>query len=395
MLPTIHIYKMSWNFIGPESANAYRSARRETYAQKYGAPYANAYSNIPKGAIPLKKAVWYSYPNPADGGKTMTLGLGRYRRYGRGRRAAPRRRRVARRKVVRRKTRKVRRVAAPRRRRATRRSYRRAPARRRVSRYRYGRGGYFGDLLSSIKSGVEDAYEDVTHPGNFLGDVGSRIGSWLGGGSGTLGNIGGSAGRYLGNAMGNLAGAGNVSAARNLLCGTGKYRRRTGLGAYDDPGASFSALSNIPSMNAAQNALQDAATMKQDIPLIVNVSEGEVTIRNREYVGDITSRGNAFNLSKKITLNPGISPEEGGAFPWLSGIARHFQQYRFEGLTYEFVSTSGVSSVSQALGEVIIATNYNVTDPAPVNKQQMVSQAFSVTRSPFTLVKFVESRSTT
>lgn len=103
-----------------------------------------------------------------------------------------------------------------------------------------------------------------------------------------------------------------------------------------------------------------------------------VTVRHREYLGDISSTS-AFTNSSYV-INPGNQT----TFPWLSMIADQFEQYRFNGLIFEFVSTSAdaLNSTNTALGNVILATDYDAEDSAYANQQQMLSAMFSNSGKP-------------
>lgn len=103
-----------------------------------------------------------------------------------------------------------------------------------------------------------------------------------------------------------------------------------------------------------------------------------VTIKHREYLGDIT--GSTAFSSRSWSLNPG----DDTTFPWLSGVASNFQQYRFKGLLFEFVSTSAdaLNSTNTALGTVVMATQYNVNRPNFVSKQEMEAYEFSCSTRP-------------
>lgn len=98
-----------------------------------------------------------------------------------------------------------------------------------------------------------------------------------------------------------------------------------------------------------------------------------VRIRHREYIGDISSTTSFTNRSYSI------NPSNADAFPWLSVISDQFEQYRFNGLIFEFISTSAdaLNSTNTALGTVILATDYDAEDSAFVNQQQMLSTMFS------------------
>jgi len=121
------------------------------------------------------------------------------------------------------------------------------------------------------------------------------------------------------------------------------------------------------------------SVMDQDVPQISNPrgSDGAVVIQHKEYIRDIPSTV-AFALQANLRINPG----DANTFPWLSSIAKSFTQYRFEGLIFKFVSTSGSLSTTQALGEIIQAVNYNPVEPTFTNKQQMLNEIFSISKVP-------------
>lgn len=103
-------------------------------------------------------------------------------------------------------------------------------------------------------------------------------------------------------------------------------------------------------------------------------------IKHREYISDIVASNNSPSLFSNISsaINPGNS----NMFPWLSQIAANFEQYRFEGLIYEYKPTSGVASTTPALGTIIMATQYNTLSPVFTNKQQMENYEFSGSTVP-------------
>ena len=86
--------------------------------------------------------------------------------------------------------------------------------------------------------------------------------------------------------------------------------------------------------------------------------EGTVTITRREFIKTIEiQEGTTIYLNQ---INPGYE----GTFPWLSGFARSWQQYRFKGLAVEYVPTSGfaVGNTNAALGQIAMAFKYNVVE---------------------------------
>ncbi|ANC51559.1 putative capsid protein [Chamois faeces associated circular DNA virus 1] len=120
--------------------------------------------------------------------------------------------------------------------------------------------------------------------------------------------------------------------------------------------------------------------LTQDVPIISNPAgdDGGVLIQHREYLCDVISTGSAFAIQNQITINPG-NP---ACFPWLSTIAQNFTQYKLEGMMFNYVSTSGALSTTQALGEIIMAVDYNPAGPNFSSKQQMLNQVFAVSKVP-------------
>lgn len=100
---------------------------------------------------------------------------------------------------------------------------------------------------------------------------------------------------------------------------------------------------------------------------------GSIRITHKEYVGTVTSTEGFSNSG--VTLNPGLA----SSFPWLSTIAGNFEQYRWNGLIFNYVSTSGdaLNSTNTALGKVVMATEYNAMDELYYSIQQMMGSEFS------------------
>lgn len=108
-------------------------------------------------------------------------------------------------------------------------------------------------------------------------------------------------------------------------------------------------------------------------------NHGTITFSHREFVSDINST-TGFN-NQSYPINPGNST----LFPWLSTIAKNFEQYEFLGLIFEFKSTSAtaVGSVNTGLGTVIMATDYDVLDSKYGDKRAMEVSEFSTSAAPY------------
>nr|QXP07748.1 MAG: putative capsid protein [Arizlama virus] len=103
-----------------------------------------------------------------------------------------------------------------------------------------------------------------------------------------------------------------------------------------------------------------------------------VRVRHREFICNIASTSTFTNQS--FPLNPGLRT----SFPWLSAIAENFEQYKWNGLIAEFVSTSAdaLNSTNTALGTLMMATDYDPADSNFTSKQQMLGNFFSNSGKP-------------
>jgi hypothetical protein len=168
-----------------------------------------------------------------------------------------------------------------------------------------------------------------------------------------LQSLGGVAGGYLGGPIGSALGA----KAGDLLASI------TGMGKY------------TVKRNDLVNSIPGSGT-----PVFKNTSEG-VEICHREMITDVI--GSLKFGQIPFAINPGMIT----TFPWLSTIAKNFEEYDFLGLIFEYRPTSGSavfnSTPNSALGTVVLATDYNVLNPAFTSKQQMESYEFSSSCVPF------------
>jgi hypothetical protein len=117
--------------------------------------------------------------------------------------------------------------------------------------------------------------------------------------------------------------------------------------------------------------------ISQQVPVMHSSSES-VVFRHREYIADV-STSTTFTTTS-YSINPGLS----ATFPYLSNIAQNFQEYQFNGLVFEFKSTSAdaLNSTNTALGSVILAAQYRADAPSFVDKQQMLNEMWSVDCKP-------------
>jgi len=164
-------------------------------------------------------------------------------------------------------------------------------------------------------------------------------------------------------ARGKLPGLGKLGAAMNAGYSQGMVSAPTlaGLGAYS--------VSNIK-----HNVL-----IKPDIPQVMNTiySEGGTIVRHREYLGPITTAAtaNTFKIQSYA-----LQPAQDESFPWLHQIAASYEEYRPNGIMYEFRSTASdaiASSSNLALGQVMLCTQYDPTDPEFNSDIQMLNYSWA------------------
>lgn len=104
-------------------------------------------------------------------------------------------------------------------------------------------------------------------------------------------------------------------------------------------------------------------------------------VKHREYIGDVVSAAvaNTFKI-ETYEINPAVS----ATFPWLSSVAANYEEYRIHGMIFEFktMSADALNSTNTALGQVIMATQYNPLAQDFANKQQMENYEFGVSTKP-------------
>jgi len=136
------------------------------------------------------------------------------------------------------------------------------------------------------------------------------------------------------------------------------WSKAMGLGAYGVTQNSLSTVSPVPVMHSTNESFR---------------------ITNREFLADIAGTSTFTNTA--YAINPGLS----SAFPWLSAIAKNFQQYRINGLIYYYRATSSFtnpSGGSVALGTVMMSADYNSTDQPFTSKPLMEASMWTVSGAP-------------
>lgn len=120
-------------------------------------------------------------------------------------------------------------------------------------------------------------------------------------------------------------------------------------------------------------------------PTVVNRSNKEFVVRHREYIQDIYSSAGANNSPSPFgVLAFPINPGDTKTFPWLSSIADKFEQYRIEGMLFEYKSLYSDAVVTQngSIGSIVLATEYNSGAPLFATKQAMENYQFAQSSKP-------------
>lgn len=118
------------------------------------------------------------------------------------------------------------------------------------------------------------------------------------------------------------------------------------------------------------------------LPQVVNnPGEGGTIVRFQEYLGDVVTSGTA-GAFKILSYN--LNAADNICFPWLSQLAANYEQYEFQGLLFQFRSTSAdaLNSTNTALGSVMMATQYDFLDNTFTSKGEMLNYEFSTSCKP-------------
>lgn len=185
---------------------------------------------------------------------------------------------------------------------------------------------------------------------------------------GPWGRIGSNAGGMIGSALGSSYGLGKAGGAIGRKLGSYAHYIGKIFGSGDYVTSSG---------QVRQNTLINDA----QIPMFSS-SKNEVRIRHREFLCDIISSPTigAFKL-QAFAINPGLV----ASFPWLANVCSStFQQYRINGMVFEYrsMSADALNSTNTALGQVIMATDYDSKDSLFTSKQQMENTEFGVSCKP-------------
>jgi hypothetical protein len=220
-----------------------------------------------------------------------------------------------------------------------------------------GKGDYTLKKLDDAYGAIDDLDRRLMKQEQKKG-LGSGIGSKIGG---MLGNS------ELGSKLGGMA---ETSLGR--LFGFGDY-----------------AISQNSLMKAAISS--DVMSSANIVPQFGTHGRG-VRLQEREYIGDIVSGALVNGSSTFTNVSFTINPLNQQTFPWLATFAANFEEWEPHGIVFEFKSTSSeYNGTSQALGTVIMATDYDVYDTQYNSKIEMETADYSnSTKSSCTAMHGIE-----
>lgn len=109
------------------------------------------------------------------------------------------------------------------------------------------------------------------------------------------------------------------------------------------------------------------------LPQQQRLPNGDVVVTHREFIQDVNG-SQAYSVMG-LPVNPGQSQ----TFPWLSTLSSLYESYKFESLGFEFKTMSSTA----ATGTVMMAIDYDASDPAPATKSQLASYEGNVRSSPW------------
>jgi len=191
----------------------------------------------------------------------------------------------------------------------------------------------------------------VRGQGNYFTDAGSD-------GTSLVNKGFNAAGRGLANAVGLPSLAGAAGSAGSWLS------RVLGFGAYQVKKNTVcsNGFSNMSASGGPDNIPEFGST----------ASRGSIRVRHREFITDILS-STGFSLQNYL-----IHAGNTALWPWLAQLSQNFEEAKIHGCLFEYKPTSAYAVAgTQAMGNVIMATDYDVVDANYINKREMEIVEFS------------------
>lgn len=162
-----------------------------------------------------------------------------------------------------------------------------------------------------------------------------------------------------GGALGSLV---NVPGGRSMGASLGKrISKLLGSGDYTTNEVSVNSL-----INSNKSTLPSASFGEDGT---------EVRVRRREFLADVLTSDVAGAFKNyAYSINPGLST----SFPFLSQLAANYEEYCFDGLVFEFVTSASPYISTSALGTVVASMEYNASSPVFTSKFTMENSAAAV-----------------
>jgi len=144
-------------------------------------------------------------------------------------------------------------------------------------------------------------------------------------------------------------------------------------------GAGISRVAGFGDYTVMDNTMSRGGYSSIDVPTFGGSGSSEVRVTHREFVKTISvpSDGSKF---QNFTMD--VNPSNEAMFPWLSRIAKNYQQYKINGMVVTFKSMTSEYTSAGALGTVGIATNYNVNDLPYPDLVSFENSQFAVVNKP-------------
>ncbi len=106
---------------------------------------------------------------------------------------------------------------------------------------------------------------------------------------------------------------------------------------------------------------------------VIRTSNQSVRVQHTEYLQEVF--GSVNYSSTTMVIQPGLQ----GSFPWLSNMAALYESYTMNKLSYHFKTEKSTATN----GTVMMAIDYDVQDPAPPSKQQLMAYVNATRTQPW------------
>jgi len=144
-------------------------------------------------------------------------------------------------------------------------------------------------------------------------------------------------------------------------------------------GAGISRIAGFGDYTVTDNTMSKGGYSSVDVPMFGGSGSSEVRVTHREFVKTISVPSDPTKFNN-FTMD--INPSNEEMFPWLSKIAKNYQQYKINGMVVTFKSMTSEYTSAGALGTVGIATNYNVNDKPYADLVSFENSQFAVVNKP-------------